>query len=110
MVDLCSTGSQPIINSRVFLQIFEDLHRNSDMHPPVPCYDILATFTDKKVKKLHFFKDEVTGLAVSERYIVAQYFMEPTIDVFDRKSLKRLHRLEGEMSNSNLLACISSSK
>jgi len=40
-------------------------------------------------------EDEVTGLAVSERYIVAQYFMEPTIDVFDRKSLKRLHRLEG---------------
>ena len=42
------------------------------------------------------FQDEVTGVAVSERYIVAQYFMEPTIDVYDRKSLKRLHRLEGE--------------
>ena len=40
-------------------------------------------------------QDEVTGVAVSERYIVAQYFMEPTIDVYDRKSLKRLHRLEG---------------
>jgi len=40
-------------------------------------------------------EDEVTGLAVSERYIVAQYFMEPTIDVFDRKSLKLLHRLQG---------------
>ena len=37
----------------------------------------------------------MTGLAVSERYIVAQYFMEPKIDVFDRKSLKLLHRLEG---------------
>ena len=42
-----------------------------------------------------FMQDEVTGVAVSERYIVAQYFMEPTIDVYDRKSLKRLHRLEG---------------
>ena len=40
-------------------------------------------------------QDEVTGLAVSERYIVSQYFMEPTIDVFDRKSLKLLHRLQG---------------
>ena len=44
---------------------------------------------------LRCVQDEVTGLAVSERYIVAQYFMEPKIDVFDRKSLKLLHRLEG---------------
>ena len=39
----------------------------------------------------------MTGLAVSERYIVAQYFMEPRIDVFDRKSLKLLHKLEGRV-------------
>ena len=37
----------------------------------------------------------MTGLAVSERFIVAQYFLEPDIDVFDRKSLKLLHKLSG---------------
>ena len=40
-------------------------------------------------------QDEVTGLAVSERFIVAQYFLEPDISVFDRKSLKLLHKLSG---------------
>ena len=40
-------------------------------------------------------EDEVTGLAVSERFIVAQYFLEADIDVFDRKSLKLLHKLSG---------------
>jgi len=40
-------------------------------------------------------EDEVTGLDVSDRYIVAQYFLDPVIDVFDRKSQKLLHRLEG---------------
>merc|ERR1719309_128101 len=40
-------------------------------------------------------EDEVTGLAVSDDYIVTQYFMEPAIDVFDRSSLELLHRLEG---------------
>jgi len=40
-------------------------------------------------------QDEVTGLDVSENYIVAQYFLEPSIDVFDRKTQKLLHRLEG---------------
>ena len=37
----------------------------------------------------------MTGLAVSERFIVAQYFLEPDISVFDRKSLKLLHKLSG---------------
>ena len=40
-------------------------------------------------------QDEVTGLAVSERFIIAQYFLEPEISVFDRKSLKLLHKLSG---------------
>ena len=40
-------------------------------------------------------EDEVTGMDVSDRYIVAQYFLDPVIDVFDRKSQKLLHRLEG---------------
>ena len=40
-------------------------------------------------------EDEVTGLAVSERFIIAQYFLEADIDVFDRKSLKLLHKLSG---------------
>ena len=37
----------------------------------------------------------MTGLAVSERFIIAQYFLEPDISVFDRKSLKLLHKLSG---------------
>ena len=53
------------------------------------------------------YQDEVTGVAVSERYIVAQYFMEPTIDVYDRKSLKRLHRLEGrEMAGDRFMTML----
>eukprot|EP00092_Neocalanus_flemingeri_P075476 GFUD01093493.1.p1 GENE.GFUD01093493.1~~GFUD01093493.1.p1 ORF type:complete len:511 (+),score=129.28 GFUD01093493.1:81-1613(+) len=40
-------------------------------------------------------EDEVTGMDVSDRYIVAQYFLDPVIDVFDRKSQKLLHHLEG---------------
>jgi len=40
-------------------------------------------------------EDEVTGMDVSDRYIVAQYFMDPVIDVFDRKSQKLLYHLEG---------------
>jgi len=40
-------------------------------------------------------EDEVTGMDVSDRYIVAQYFLDPIIDVFDRKSQKLIHRLEG---------------
>jgi len=51
-------------------------------------------------------EDEVTGVAVSERYIVAQYFMEPTIDVYDRKSLKRLHRLEGHEYGGQTVALL----
>ena len=44
---------------------------------------------------------------MSERYIVAQYFMEPTIDVYDRKSLKRLHRLEGkEMAGDRFMTML----
>jgi len=31
-------------------------------------------------------EEEVTGMDVSDRYIVAQYFLDPIIDVFDRKS------------------------
>jgi len=40
-------------------------------------------------------EEEVTGMDVSDRYIVAQYFLDPIIDVFDRKSQKLIHRLEG---------------
>ena len=40
-------------------------------------------------------EDDVTGMDVSDRYIVAQYFLDPVIDVFDRKSQKLIHRLEG---------------
>jgi len=44
----------------------------------------------------HFFiEDEVTALDVSEQLIVVQYHVESHIDVFDRKSKKRLFRLEG---------------
>ena len=44
----------------------------------------------------HFpVEDEVTGLAVSEDYIVAQFFLEPAIHVFSRKDRTLLHRLEG---------------
>ena len=40
--------------------------------------------------------DEVTALDVSEEHIAVQYHVEPNIDVFDRKSKKRLFRLEGK--------------
>lgn len=40
-------------------------------------------------------EDEVTGLAVSLDYIVAQYFQEPELHVYGRKDQKLLHRLEG---------------
>lgn len=40
-------------------------------------------------------QEEVAGLDVSDSYIVAQYFLEPSIDVFDRQTGKLLHRLEG---------------
>lgn len=40
-------------------------------------------------------EEEVTGMDVSDRYIIAQYFLDPIIDVFDRKSQKLIHRLEG---------------
>ena len=40
-------------------------------------------------------EDEVTGLAVSPDYIVAQFFQEPAIHVFSRKDKTLLHRLEG---------------
>ena len=43
-----------------------------------------------------FIEDEVTALDVSEQHIVVQYHVEPHIDVFDRKSKKRLFRLEGK--------------
>ena len=35
------------------------------------------------------------GLDVSESYIVVQYYIEPAIDVYDRKLLKHLFRLNG---------------
>lgn len=38
---------------------------------------------------------EVTGLAVSGDYLVAQYYTEAEIDVFSRSSLQPLHRLVG---------------
>ena len=41
-------------------------------------------------------EDEVTALDVSEEHIAVQYHVEPNIDVFDRKSKKRLFRLEGK--------------
>eukprot|EP00088_Acartia_fossae_P045363 TRINITY_DN4882_c0_g1_i7.p1 TRINITY_DN4882_c0_g1~~TRINITY_DN4882_c0_g1_i7.p1 ORF type:complete len:522 (-),score=121.21 TRINITY_DN4882_c0_g1_i7:334-1899(-) len=40
-------------------------------------------------------EDEVTGLAVSDEYIVAQFFMEPEIHVFNRENFTLLHRLTG---------------
>jgi len=40
-------------------------------------------------------EDEVTGLAVSQEYIVAQFFQEPEIHVYSRKDLTLIHRLEG---------------
>jgi len=44
----------------------------------------------------HFpVEDEVSGLAVSSDYIVAQYFQEPELHVFRRKDHQLLHRLEG---------------
>ena len=36
-----------------------------------------------------------SGLDVSESYIVVQYYIEPGIDVYDRKNFKHLFRLSG---------------
>lgn len=58
----------------------------------------------------HFpVEDEVTGLAVSEDYIVAQFFLEPAIHVFSRKDRTLLHRLEGHEYGGQalqILGCI----
>ena len=40
-------------------------------------------------------EDEVTALDVSEEHIAVQYHVEPHIDVFDRKSRRKIFRLEG---------------
>lgn len=40
-------------------------------------------------------EDEVTALEVGAEHIAVQYHVEPHIDVFDRKSRRRIFRLEG---------------
>jgi len=40
-------------------------------------------------------EDDITGLAVSHDYIVAQFYIEPEIHVFSRANLSLLHRLTG---------------
>ena len=45
--------------------------------------------------KLSCNEDEITGLCVNDKYIVAQYHIEGGIDVYDRVTLKHLYRLNG---------------
>lgn len=40
-------------------------------------------------------EDEVTALAVSDKYLVLQYYIDPGIDVFDRATKTLLFKLEG---------------
>jgi len=55
----------------------------------------------------HFsVEDEVTGLAVSEEYIVTQFFLEPTIQVFSRKTQKLVHSLEGHEYGGQAIAIL----
>lgn len=61
--------------------------------------------------KLTCEEDEVTGLSVSDKYIVVQYYIEGDIDVYDRETRKHLFRLSGheyggqcvQVSGSDLL-------
>jgi len=45
--------------------------------------------------KLRCNEDEITGLCVSDQYLIAQYHIEGGIDVYDRVTLKHLYRLNG---------------
>merc|ERR1712223_511805 len=45
--------------------------------------------------KLQCNEDEITGLCVNDKYLVAQYHIEGGIDVYDRVTLKHLFRLNG---------------
>ena len=47
------------------------------------------------LKTLDCEEDEITGLDVSDKYIVVQYYIEPAIDVYDRSTFERLFRLDG---------------
>jgi len=53
-------------------------------------------------------EDEVTGLAVSSDFIVAQFFLEPELHVFDRNTHKLLHRLEGHEYGGQAIAILGS--
>lgn len=52
--------------------------------------------------------DEVTGLAVSTDYIVAQFFLEPTIHVFSRSTHSLVHTLEGHEYGGQAVAILGS--
>ena len=45
--------------------------------------------------KLQCNEDEITGLAINDKYLVVQYHIEGGIDVYDRSTLKHLFRLQG---------------
>ena len=42
--------------------------------------------------KLQCNEDEITGLCVNDKYLVAQYHIEGGIDIYDRVTLKHLYR------------------
>ena len=50
-------------------------------------------FTFLSAVCLQFFT--ITGLCVSDQYLIAQYHIEGGIDVYDRVTLKHLYRLNG---------------
>jgi len=77
--------------------VHETLENEEEMNDDAPVNIITGADWESVNYKVDQFEveDEVTGLAVSEDYIVAQFFMEPDIHVFSRKNLSLLHRLTG---------------
>lgn len=47
------------------------------------------------LSKLPCKEDDISGLDVCQDFVVVQYYIEPGIDVYDRRTLRHLFRLEG---------------